>query len=184
MKASPLTIVELLKSKLLTYPVLVDSLQNKNLNFLLSLENWMREMETIFKNNNITECAAIAGLRSKILAPLFADGQRRSAKKKQWQVAAEVLYDLQNTVLSVMKPYEIKVEAARDLLLQLSGILKQSGAVKYIDGTDFQNFINQVWKMLLSHEQLRPTAIKILTLVSQTDAVRIIAEEINPNEWK
>ena len=64
MQVSKLTIIESLESKLLTFPALVDSLKNKDYNFLELLENWMKETETILKNNNIAQCSKIAGLRN------------------------------------------------------------------------------------------------------------------------
>jgi hypothetical protein len=184
MQVSSLTLLESIKSKLLEFPNLVDSLKNKDYNFLELLESWMKETETILKNNNISECAVIAGYRSKLISPLFAEYQKRSNRKRQLQIASEILFELQGTILSVIKPFEIKVNEARDLLINLLSILKQSGAIKYTDGTDFQNFINNIWKLLSTHDQLKPSTVKILTLVSQVDALRIIAEEISLNEWR
>lgn len=184
MQVSALSVIEPLKSKLLEFPTLVDSLQNKDFSFLVSLEEWMRETETILKNNNISKCSEIAGLRSKILAPLFAPSKTRSARKVQLQIASGLLYELQNTVLSVIEPYELRVSEARDLLAHLLSIVKQSGAIKYDDETGFQSFINQIWQLFSTHEQLKASTVKVLTLVSQVDALRIISEEIVLVEWK
>jgi hypothetical protein len=183
MKPSSISISESLKNKLLSFPTLVDNLQNKDNSFLINLENWMKDIETIFKNNNISHVSEMAGFRSKILAPLFSESQNRSAKKRQIQVASECLYDIQRTVLAVLNPYELKVNEAKDIVLQLLVILSQSGSVKYIN-FDFQGFVNQIWAVFSTHEQLKPSTAKILTLVSQPDAVRIIAEEINLEDFK
>jgi len=184
MQVSKLTIIESLESKLLTFPALVDSLKNKDYNFLELLENWMKETETILKNNNIAQCSKIAGLRSKIIAPIFDETRGRSTKKKQLHIAAESMYEIQSTILSVIKPYEQKVSEARDLLKHLLSVLKQSGAIKYTDETDFQDFINKIWKLFSTHEQLKSSTVSILTLISQVDALRIIADEIEIKEWK
>lgn len=184
MQASKLTIIESLETKLLAFPDLVDSLKNKDYNFLALLESWMKETEAILRNNNIAQCSKIAGFRSKIIAPIFDESRGRSARKRQLHIASELLYELQGTVLSVLKPYEIKVNEARDLLIHLLSILKQSGAIKYTDEANFQNFITQIWKSSSLHEQLKPITVKILTLVSQVDALRIIADEIEITEWR
>jgi hypothetical protein len=184
MQASTLSIIESLKSKLLEYPALVDSLKNKDISFLPQLETWMLETETIFKKNNISRCSEIAGMRSRILAPVFSETQKRSKRKLQLQAASALMYDLQSTVLDVVSPLEAKANEARDLLVYLLNILKQSHALVFTDQTDFQSFINQVWQVFSTHEQLKATAIKILTLVPQNDALRIIAEEINLSEWR
>ena len=184
MRISLLSIVESLKIKLLAYPYLVNSLKNKDYNFLELLENWMKEVESIMKNNNIAQCSKIAGLRSNIIAPIFDDSKGRSTRKRQLHIAAESMYEIQDTILSVINPYEKKVNEARDLLKNLLSVLKQSGAIKYTDGTDFQYFINLIWKLFSTHEQLKPSMVNILSLISQVDALRIIAEEIELTEWK
>jgi len=94
------------------------------------------------------------------------------------------MYEIQSTILSVIKPYEQKVSEARDLLKHLLSVLKQSGAIKYTDETDFQDFINKIWKLFSTHEQLKSSTVSILTLISQVDALRIIADEIEIKEWK
>jgi hypothetical protein len=184
MTKSSLSIVEALKKILLGFPEIVNSLQGKDADFLAKLDSWMKDAETTLKNNNISECSEIAGLRSKIIAPLFSGSPRQVAKKKQLQIAADVLYQLQNTILLVIKPFEAKIEEAKNLLLHLLSILKQSGAIKYTNQTDFQNFVNQIWDIFSNHEQLKASTVQILALVSKTDAIRIIAVEINLEEWR
>ncbi len=184
MKTSSLVLTETVKEKLLRFSSIVNKLQSKAPDFIALLEDWIKEVETVFKNNNISESSELAGLRSKIIAPMFANTTRLAAKKKQWQVAAEVLYDLQRTVLEVLKPYEIKVEESRDILIQLLGVLKQTAAVKFKSGDNFQSFVNKIWDIFKTHEQLKPSTIKILSLISEADAQRIIAEEIELGNWQ
>lgn len=183
MKASALDIIEKSKSSLMQFSSLVDQLQNKQPDFIPSLERWMKMIETIFKEYNIAEQSEIAGLRSKILSPLLSDMPRVAAKKKQLFIASENLYHLQATVLAVIKPYEFKVDESTDLVRKIMGLLKQTDAVKYHLSEDFQGFVNKIWQVFLVNEQLKPSAMKILTLVSHTDAIRIIAEEIELSEW-
>ena len=184
MQVSKLTIIESLKHQLTAFPDLVNKLKNKDYNFLELLENWMIETETILKNNNIAQCSTIAGFRSKIIVPLFEETKGRSQKKKQMQIAAESMFEIQDTVLNVLKPFEQKVSEARDLLRHLLNVLKQSGAVKYTDEVNFQDFINIIFKLFLTHEQLKLSMVGILTLVSQIDILRIIADEIELHEWR
>lgn len=183
MRTSSVVIIESLKTKLLEFPSLVNSLQNKDSSFLPNLERWMLEVELVMKNNNISEVSEIAGFRSKILVPLFAESQTRSSRKRQVHIASDNLYEIQKTVLSVLKPYEIKVDEAKDIILQLLIVLSQSDSVKY-DGIDFQGFLNQIWTVFATHEQLKPSTAKILSLIPQVDALRIIAEEINLEDFR
>lgn len=183
MKKSSLAVAEVISKQLLFYPGLVDKLGNKDDDFVSSLMNWLKELEILFKDYNISESAEVAGLRSKILAPLFGDSTRRAAKKAQLKIAAEVLYDIQQVAQGILRPHEQKVNEARDILDRLLGVLSQTGAVRYKEGQDFQAFINSIWSVCITHEQLKPGAIKVLTLVTQADVIRIIAEDIVLSEW-
>jgi hypothetical protein len=184
MQVSKLSIIESLTNKLFVFPDLVDSLKNKDFNFLELLEIWMKETEIILKNNNIPQCSKIAGLRSQIIVPIFEESRGRTTKKKQLLIAAQSMNEIQSTILSVIELYDQKVSEARDLIKHLLSVLKQSGAIKYADDTNFQDFVNLLWKILSTHEQLKSTTVSILTLISQTDTLRIIADEIEINEWK
>jgi len=183
MQVSRLSIIESLKGQLLLFPDLVNSLKNKDYNFLERLEEWMIETETILKNNNIAQCATIAGIRSKILAPIFDVTKVRSSKKKQVHIAAESMYEIQDIVQTVLKPFEQKVSEAKELLRHLLNIVKQSGAAKYTAETNFQDFINMIWRLFSTHEQLKSSTVSVLSLVSQTDAIRLMADEIEIQEW-
>jgi hypothetical protein len=97
----------------LQFPKLVDKLKNKDSNFISLLEKWILEVEQVLKKNNIAKVSEIAGLRSKILAPSFSLVHRNTIKKIQLQVAAEVLYDIQNKVSTILLPFENKVNKAR-----------------------------------------------------------------------
>lgn len=184
MQVSAISIIEELKAKLLQFPALVDGLKNKDSDFLPKLETWMKETEAILKQYRITECATVAGYRSRILVPLYAERQQRPAKKQQLQLASEILFDLQQTLVAVLKPYELKVNEARDLMVYMLSVVHQSGAMKYTDTTVFQEFLSGIWQLSANHEQLKPLVSKILSLVSPVDALRIMAEEIRINEWK
>ncbi|SDC68663.1 hypothetical protein [Williamwhitmania taraxaci] len=182
MKKSLLNIVIPLRAQLLLFPAIVNSLERKEFDFLPHLDRWMKEVEAILVNNSIPDCAEVAGFRSKILAPAFAHTHKVSTRKQQVSVAAGVLYDVQNLVLNVLKPYEIKVGESRELISQLLSMVKQTGAVKYENG-DFQSFINTLWNLFCTHQQLKPGAAKLQTLLSSADIMRLMAEEVEPSEW-
>lgn len=183
MKISTVDLVKNLEKLLLQYPSLVNKLKNKDVDLIQQLEKWILEVENLLTKNNIAKVSELAGLRSKILAPNYSTGQRTSIKKLQFQVASEILYDIQKNVANTLLPYEVKVNEAKDIIIQLLMILSQSGTIKFVN-TNFQNFILQIWSIFSSTEQLKPSVGKILTLVSYSDALRIISEEINLELFK
>lgn len=184
MQTPVLDIVEGLRQQLMAFPPLIDQLQRRDLNFLVNLEKWMRRVESFLEGKGLAECSRVAAYRSKILAPLFGEEKGKSLKKMQLAKAAELLFDLQETVSEVWKRYDIKATEARELLINLMTILKQSKAIQYTDQILFQEFVIQIWRLVSTHEQLKPSIIKVLSNISQIDAQRIIAEELVLEEWK
>lgn len=184
MQKSILDLTYKLKAKLIEFPSIVNSLEKKDFNFLTNLLTWIKDTEEILKTYNISETSELAGLRSRILSPRFSESRNVSVKKLQIKIAAEVLYDVQNTVLKVLKPYETRIDECRELIRQLLSIVNQTGAIKYEDSIEFQIFINNIWNLFINHNQLKPGAVKLQTLISNTDILRIMAEEINLSDWR
>lgn len=183
MKKSILHLVTLLKTRLLEFPALVTALGSKDLAFMDKLFAWIRSVEEILTTYNISEAAAIAGLRSKIISPRFSDNHSNSLKKIQLKIAAEVMYDLQHTVLSVSIPYEQKIAECRELIRQLLLIVGETKAIQYDPGQPFEKLIADIWQLIISNEQLKAGAIKLKTLLSQQDIQQLIAEEINLEDF-
>lgn len=183
MRVSSLSIIESLSPKLLDFPELVDSLKRKDFTFLDTLEQWLKETEMILKKHNLNACSTISAYRSRIIAPRFAESQPRSVKKKQLQVASELLFDVQQTIITVLQPHETKVNEAKDLLKQVLSVIRESGSIKYTENTVFQDFVTNIWHICSVNDQLKPFTVKICSLISQQDALRIIAAEIHLTEW-
>lgn len=113
MKKSIINLVNSLKAELMGFVKLVESLEKKDLYFIDKLLVWINRCEDILTTYNISEVSELSGLKSKILAPKFSDDRTVSIKKYQLKIAADNLYDLQNTVLKVLQPKEAKVEECR-----------------------------------------------------------------------
>lgn len=48
----------------------------------------------------------------------------------------------------------------------------------------FENLVQDVWFFIISNDQLKPGAIKLKTHLNLTDIYRLIAEEINPDDFE
>lgn len=182
MKKSILSLVENLKAKLLQYPSLVNMMEQRDYTFIEKLTEWIEETEEILVGNNISQASELAGLRSKILSPKFSNS-RISIRKQQAEIASELLYDIQHTVLQVLKQHEEKVEECRALARQLLSVVNQAGVVTYDDSMEFQTFLDRIWHVITSHNQLKPGAAKLRSLLSQNDTLRLLAEETDLSEW-
>jgi len=183
MKKSTLNLVTALKGKLLEFPVIVSSLEKKEVSFINQLLLWINKSEEIFTTYNISEVSELAGLRSKIIAAKYSDNKSNPIKKQQLKIAAESLYDIQHVVLKVLNPIETKVEECRELIRQLLLIVSQTQVIKYNQDLPFDSLINDIWQFIVSNEQLKAGAIKLKITLTLTDIHLIIAEELNLEDF-
>jgi hypothetical protein len=178
MKHSYLNIYEGLLAQSLLIPDIVNRSRLKDNAFLVHFDQWLITTEEIMKCNSIAQCAEIAGLRSKIISASYRDGDKESTKRKrQLSVATSVIYDAQNTVLNVIEPIENRINEARDAVRQLLGLAYQANMIDL--SKNFNFLIQSLWSTFASHEQLKSITARILILVSQSDALRLLAEEID-----
>lgn len=178
MKQSYVTIYEELLKQALAVPDLVNRLAQKESSALLNLNRWLLETEAVMKKNSIPQCAEIAGLRSKIIGTSYLPEKNGATKRKQQLAAAtSVVHEAQGTLLRVLEPIENRLNEARDAVHQLLGIAYQANM---IDRTaDFNRMIQMLWTTFSTQEQLKGVSARILMLVNQSDALRILAEEID-----
>lgn len=168
-----------LKGKLFMMPGIVDKLQQKENNSVDHLMLWLRETEDVLRKSGYAQCAELAGLRSRLLAAEFNEEHRSSKKKEKLRIASEIIYDAQSAVLKLVIPMEDKVNEARIIINQILLIFKPSGVLDYDEKYDFNVFVQGIWHMFKANEQVGGGISKILTFVNQSDAIRILAEEID-----
>ena len=177
MKHSYIDMYEDLLKQSLLIPELVTKSANKDMNFLPKLNQWLLDTEQIMKKYNISKCAEIAGLRSKIVAASYSIEPKISKRKRQFEVATSLIYEAQSTVLSILEPMESRIEEARDAIRQLLGVAYQVNMVNPY--TDFNQMIQTLWASFSTHEQLKGAIARVLVLINRSDALRILAEEID-----
>lgn len=184
MKKSTINLIYHLKEKLAEFPKIVDQLENKELSFMGNLLEWIKGTEQILTNHNINEVSLLAGYRSKIISSKFNQDISPSKKKKlQLHIASEVLFDLQNTVFTVLNPREIKVEESRELIRQLLQIVSQTKIIKYNSQLPYETLVSDIWSFIISNDQINAGASKLKTSLSTTDIFILFAEEINIEDF-
>jgi len=178
MKNSILDIYESLLKKSLSVSHLVTLASKKDANFLPEFEIWLVELEQLLEKNRMAKCSEIAGLRSKIVSARYSQNKQVVNKRKRIvATAVEVVYEAQRTLLDVLEPMQQKIDEAKDGIRQLLGVAYQANM---IDKTlNFNEMIQQLWFTFSTHEQLKGLTSKILVSVNKTDALRLLAEEID-----
>ncbi|MBV6439704.1 MAG: hypothetical protein DYG98_09530 [Haliscomenobacteraceae bacterium CHB4] len=179
MQKSLIDTVHELNIQLFAVPGIVDKIQRKEGSAADVLANWLRKTEEILKKYGHAQCAELAGLRGKLLTPEFVEIRATLKKKERLRAASEIIYDAQNAVLKLASPMEEKLREAKAILNQILLIVKPSGMLAFEPSSDFNNFIQGLWLMLKTNEHVGGGISKVLTLVSQSDAMRMLAEEID-----
>lgn len=177
MKHSHIDMYEALLKQSLLIPELVTKSAHKDNDFLEYLNQWLLDTEAIMKKFNISKCSEIAGLRSKIIATSYSATPKTSKKKQILSSATSIIYDAQSTVLSVLEPIEHRLTEAKASIRQLLGVAYQANMID--PNMDFNQMIPFLWATFSNHEQLKGVTSNILVLIDRSDALRILAEEMD-----
>ena len=177
MKHSLIDTYEKLLKQSFLIPALVTQAANKNISFLENLNLWLLNTEEVMRRHHVSKCSELAGLRSKIIAVSYAKEAKVSKRKRLLSVATSIIYDAQATVLSILEPMENQLEEARAAIRQLLGVSYQAEMIN--PNADFNTIVQTLWATFSSHEQLKGAVASILVLVNKSDALRILAEEID-----
>ncbi|NQY06871.1 MAG: hypothetical protein HRT68_11960 [Flavobacteriaceae bacterium] len=179
MNKSLLDIVSKCRALLFQVPDMVDQLSQRDVHFIQVFTDWLREAEDFLKQYNYPQCSEIAGFRSQLLTPLLSVEKNVSRRKEQLHVASSLIHPSQNVLLAVVEPVEYKVSQAKEIISQILQLAKQAGMIRYEKHIDFNTYLMGLLEMFKNHEQLKPSMTKALTLVNQSDLLRIMAEEID-----
>ncbi|WP_027387689.1 hypothetical protein [Chryseobacterium gregarium] len=183
MRKSQFILVSQLKEKLQEFPGIVSSLEKKDPYFIDKIMLWLKASEDIFSTYNISEVSEIAGFRSKIIAARITEGRGVNVKKNQIKAASGILYDIQNSVLTVLTPYERKISECREIVKQLLVLTAQTRTQLYDENLPFEDFIKKIWLYILSENDLKMGAIKLKSLLSEMDIIMLMGDEIELSDF-
>lgn len=183
MKKSQFILITQLKEKLLQFPSIVSKLEKKDPFFVETVLEWLKASEDIFSTYNISAVSELAGFRSKILATRLSDERGTNIRKNQTKVAASILYDVQSTVLTILMPFEKKMDECRELVKQLLALLLQKGTEPYNPENSFEFFVRRIWQIMLLDNELKMGAIKLKSILSETDIIMLMSDEIDVEEF-
>jgi hypothetical protein len=179
MRTSILIWTQQLTDLLLQLPAIVSAFERKSPRALADFMRWIDRAEALLSGNRMVEAARIAGHKSRILAPAFDADKRTNLRKRQSAVAVAALHEIQSTLQDALEPSATKLAQAREIARLLLQAIAQSAAVKYDPKVGFDILIAQIWGLCTSHEQLKPHALQLRTLVSNDDIKLLLASEID-----
>lgn len=179
MRSSILPWVQQTTDLLLKLPEIVRGFERKSPQALSEFLRWIDSAEALMSANRMAEAARLAGYKARILSPAYDDGVRSGARKRQEAAAIGLVYDAQSAVQTALEPAASKLRQARETARSLLQIIAQSGAVRYDPKIGFDTLIAQIWSLCVAHEQLKPHAAQLKTLLSSDDIKLVLAGEID-----
>lgn len=172
-----------LSDMLLQLPAVVRQFERKSPQAMTRLMEWIDRAEDLLSTHRLTEAADLAGLKARILAPVFDDDKRGTLRRRQQTIAVGLVHELQDALQQALRPRAAKMEQARDMARQLLQILAQSGAIKYDPSVGFEEMVDRIWSLCTQHDQLKPLAAQLKILLSTDDIRLLLAEELDPADF-
>jgi len=113
---------------------------------------------------------------------------RIKRRRAQQKLAAELMFDLQNALQEAVAPYRAKLEQARELIAQLLSVLAQSSSenghsLQYKQGENINGFVERIWFVVSSHQQLKATAVQLKGILPESDIKLLLAREIDLSQF-
>ncbi len=183
MLRSTLQLTRQLSDALLEIPSIVRQFERKSPQVMAHLMAWIGRAEDLLSTHRLVEAAEVSGLKARIIAPVFDDDKRGTLRRRQQTVAISLLHELQDALQRALQPRALKVEQGRSMARQLLQVVAQSGAVKYDPSSAFEDMIDRIWLLCTQHEQLKPLAAQLKTLLSTDDIRLLLAEELDPADF-
>ncbi|MBX3710520.1 MAG: hypothetical protein KF800_00940 [Lysobacter sp.] len=180
---STLQLTRQLSDALLQFPALVRLFECKSTQALPQLLAWIDATEGTLSGHRLVAAADVAGYKSRVLAPMFDDDRRGTLRRRQLAAAAALLHDLQQSVQSALQPHASKVEQARGIARHLLQIVAQSGAVPWDPAVSYEDMVERIWRFCTGHDQLKPVAAQLKTLLPASDIRLLLGEEIDPMDF-
>lgn len=177
MRKSTISIVKDLNSQLIKIHDLANLLEKKDSEGVVNFRGWLLETETFLKKYDLPQVSQLATIRTQ-LANYLPKGNK-SKRKEFYNYTANLLTQAQESVWQTNSNYQEKAEKATELINQLLHLIYQANAFHFDNTQDFTVFLENIWVFCSTHEQLKGITIQILSFISKSDVLLVLAENID-----
>ncbi len=181
MRQSKVNIVKELNLQLIKIHDIANLIELKHSTSMSSFRHWLFATEGIMKKHNLPQVSQLATIRAELAS--YIPNKTKNKRKAHYHYTARLLSQAQDDVWQTCSLFNQKIHQATDLIKQLLTLVSQSNTLKFNPQTDFTAFLEHIWLISHSHEQLKSITIQILSLINKSDALIIMAEEIDLNDF-
>ncbi len=178
MKLSYLDLYRKLHDQSLNIRPLTALLEKNDMTIMDQFKDWLNTTEDLLRRNKFTESNVIAGYRGQLIASQLAFDRRVPKKKRQLAVASELIEPASKTVIDVMKPLENNIATSRKMIKGMLSTAYELRLIEWNNGLLFSEFIPAIWRMFQQHRAFNTSAEKILSLITEEDAIQLLADEV------
>ncbi|MDG3582066.1 hypothetical protein [Galbibacter pacificus] len=159
-----------------------DLIENEDISASDELYTFLKEIEDTFRRNKISAFTDIATYRIDLLSSRIALDQRVPQKSHQLEKAMALIPDITKTVHEALRPIKNRINESRVIIKELISQAYDSNMVQYHEATNFSDFINALWRLLLNHDNFKTKAITVSQSITNNDILYILAEEVHPGK--
>lgn len=178
--------LEEIQNLLLRIPRLVDSLEQRDPNFVQKVRQWLTVVEEVLVNNRMPLGGNIAALRGTLDATergAFPPGLnfhgRPTARKIKEATGADVVRRAGELISNALQDDVSRIAEAERLSHQLIALGKSMGLI--VDGISDSaptQKLKDIWKSISADPNIAPGAVRLESLVGQNDALILLDRAI------
>ncbi len=178
--------LEEIQNLLLRIPRLVDSLEQRDPNFVQKVRQWLTVVEEVLVNNRMPLGGNIAALRGTLNAtergafpPGLTFHGRPTARKIKEATGADVVRRAGELISNALQDDVSRIAEAERLSHQLLALGKSMGLiVGGINDSAPTQKLKDLWKTLSADPNIAPGAARLESLVGQNDALILLDRAI------
>lgn len=178
--------LEEIQNLLLRIPRLVDSLEQRDPNFVQKVRQWLTVVEEVLVNNRMPLGGNIAALRGTLDAtergafpPGLTFHGRPTARKIKEATGADVVRRAGELISNALQDDVSRIAEAERLSHQLIALGKSMGLIvgRISDNAPTQK-LKVIWKTISTDPNIAPGAARLESLVGQNDALILLDRAI------
>ena len=155
---------------------ITDLLNNRDLECMSVLENWLESTVTILKDNNYRESELISKYKGELIIERLRSDRKMPKKKRELTAATKVINPLRETILKIIDPVSNKIEQSESIINNMLSIKD----FKWNEGLNYRDYILAVWRTLLNENNTQADAKMVLKLIGEDDALKLISNKLKP----
>ncbi len=172
--------LEEIEALLLKVPALVRRFEDRDPDFIVAVNAWLRAAEEILSNNRLALASEIAVYRGALLAAErgfpggTASTSRSGARQAKQARAAGLLQQATDAVSAAIQPRRAQMDEAERVMLQAVAIGVRLGLIPAESGREHTAYLQSVLQAMLSRAELASLLVHVTGLLGSSDTLVIL----------